>query len=125
MAVHDGVRLATACSCFCSEGLGSGSGRVLAAELLKRNALRGAVRRSQCLYDAALSYGAAAALLDDATEFAPQGFETRNLAVDICQVLACDGIDRFAGAVFLVRQAKQLSNLFDRKAKIAGPANEA
>ena len=60
------------------------------------------VDRSQRFDDPAIRNGAAAALSDDAVEFATQGREVSELAIDVCEVLARDGIDCLAGAPFLL-----------------------
>ena len=57
-------------------------------------------RRSQRFDDPALPYCAAVALTDDAVEFPPQGHEVGDLAIDVCKVLARDGVHCLAGALF-------------------------
>jgi len=64
------------------------------------------------------------ALPNKRVQLAPQTLEVGNLSLDLGQMLACDGVHRFAGAVFLIRQAEQRAHLIQGKSQIARPSDE-
>ena len=80
---------------------------------------------SERLDNAALGDRALPALVDQLLQLPTQDIEIGDLAFDIGQVLARDRIHRRARAVLLVAEIEKRSDLIDRKAKIACPANEA
>ena len=65
-----------------------------------------------------------AALANDTVEFTAQSGETRNLAVDFCEMFTSNGVDGFARAAPLIRKAKKCADLGERETEIARSADE-
>ena len=80
---------------------------------------------AQHLDHPAIGNAAARALQHHALQFSLQRRQSRKAAFDLGQLRAGDGIGGGTGLVRPIRQAEQIADGFERKAKVAGMASYA
>ena len=90
---------------------------------LVENAIEPSGRQS--LNNPAFGDCAAAALIDHAVEFPPQGTQVGDLSIDLGPMFLGDDVDGVAGPIALVRQFKQRANLVEREPEVARAPDEA
>ena len=80
---------------------------------------------SKCLDDTALGHGAVLTLFEESRQLAAQGCKVRQLAFHLGQVLPSYHVDGLTRPITLIGKAQQCVHLFDGKAQVTRPADEA
>jgi len=80
--------------------------------------------RCQRLDDTALGNAASLALADHVTQLFGEPLKVADLALDIRQMAAGDGVDLRAIPVALPRESQESPHFLDGEAKVAGPFDE-
>lgn len=80
--------------------------------------------RPERLNDLAVAYRAMPAAANHTLEFVAHGNEVGDLAFDLSQMSAGDGIDSLAGLVAVVGEHEQVAHGIEAEPQVAGAANE-